>query len=623
MRRRSFTLQIGYIQISIERESLNSDPVVQWFCCDVLLFVGSSIVKNFPELHLVNDFDIVSTCNMIPFLAACVLLICKLSQSYQMIPPEDRYMDKHNSCDILSTRSFLLSSPRTSINHYIRARNLIYSEWCSKGSQLNYEEKYRAHVTQCSFTDNRASDPEGTTSETQQGQFPIDQQLLNCESRFPENEIESTVVLKLLPGETLGADKLPVNPWGSWGSNPEAMHLDLFRFWLSLRLPHAMYIDNEARLRSNIPGSYATNSSVGYTIVPPPTSIPSYIALLLPEAACTEAKLGQVPFIVNSTTLKTRLDGGALKEAITFLQALSDALAPMLMVGCNEGYLSTSLSAALTQAKFPRVSAVVYPPPRELFINVLNDTALEPSLRRNNCTNSLFHQYAEDFQLLVRRSMPVKEDFYEPTQYLAELMLDLRKKAVREDEPKIAHHICLLTHQTKFSPRDEHGVIYRMQSNYMRRLIVRLAAPLVLTTGFTLRSEEDPYIPIQFDKDSLSGQLRYIHSECAVLIGLQGPELINLLGLRKGTSVIELTQQGVFNKFYKNLAATMDDTTYDTFEIPRNVSAGEPFNEDLQQRGLNVSEHHLYITRMGLEQVVALAQRRLEESVMTQQNLNG
>jgi capsular polysaccharide biosynthesis protein len=57
------------------------------------------------------------------------------------------------------------------------------------------------------------------------------------------------------------------------------------------------------------------------------------------------------------------------------------------------------------------------------------------------------------------------------------------------------------------------------------------------------------------------------YEECAVLVGVHGAGLINALGLRPGTSVVELQTKDTTYQYFRNVAALLKDVDYTLFLI--------------------------------------------------------
>ena len=129
-----------------------------------------------------------------------------------------------------------------------------------------------------------------------------------------------------------------------------------------------------------------------------------------------------------------------------------------------------------------------------------------------------------------------------------------------------AKHICVVSRQE----RDRRN----MAPDFLLKLLGRLGAPVLMTPRQSLRTNTSTTsngVPILLDKSSITGQMRYVNQECAVLVGVHGAGLTNTLGLRPGTSVIELQSDPLPNdmifQYFRNVAALMEDVDYTIFII--------------------------------------------------------
>ena len=163
-----------------------------------------------------------------------------------------------------------------------------------------------------------------------------------------------------------------------------------------------------------------------------------------------------------------------------------------------------------------------------------------------------------------------------------------------------AKHICVVSRQE----RDRRN----MAPDFLLKLLGRLGAPVLMTPRQSLRTNTSTTsngVPILLDKSSITGQMRYVNQECAVLVGVHGAGLTNTLGLRPGTSVIELQSDPLPNdmifQYFRNVAALMEDVDYTMFII-------QPGEEG---KGM-------YTDDMGLQQLVEIIQTKLHDSMTRQ-----
>jgi hypothetical protein len=143
-----------------------------------------------------------------------------------------------------------------------------------------------------------------------------------------------------------------------------------------------------------------------------------------------------------------------------------------------------------------------------------------------------------------------------------------------------------------------------MAPDFLLKLLGRLGAPVLMTPRQSLRTNTSTTsngVPILLDKSSITGQMCYVNQECAVLVGVHGAGLTNTLGLRPGTSVIELQSDPLPNdmifQYFRNVAALMEDVDYTMFII----RPGE------EGKGM-------YTDDVGLQQLVEIIQTKLHDS---------
>ena len=121
-------------------------------------------------------------------------------------------------------------------------------------------------------------------------------------------------------------------------------------------------------------------------------------------------------------------------------------------------------------------------------------------------------------------------------------------------------------------------------------------------TGLGTNSSNSNGVPIYLGNSSVSGQLRFVHQECAILLGVHGAGLTNALGLRPGTSIIELQASSSTYQYFRNIAALMYDVDYSVFVI-------EP-----------IEEVNMYTDDEGLDKLTDLVEIKLQESITRQEN---
>jgi hypothetical protein len=164
----------------------------------------------------------------------------------------------------------------------------------------------------------------------------------------------------------------------------------------------------------------------------------------------------------------------------------------------------------------------------------------------------------------------------------------------------VAKHICVVSRQE----RDRRN----MAPDFLLKLLGHLGAPVLMTPRQSLRTNTSTTsngVPILLDKSSITGQMCYVNQECAVLLGVHGAGLTNTLGLRPGTSIIELQSDPLPNdmifQYFRNVAALMEDVDYTMFIIQPGEDGKGMYTDD-----------------EGLQQLVEIIQTKLHDSMSRQ-----
>ena len=292
--------------------------------------------------------------------------------------------------------------------------------------------------------------------------------------------------------------------------------------------------------------------------------IPTWIVALWPEAAWAEMGLDSHQVFVPS-------HGNLINVTMNMrpaVQLLSDMFGGRLILARQLTTIG-QLNAILHQSHAPSdIEMWISPPENGLMWELAWDASLSNDLRL--CRNSMLLNYRNE----------------------------LLNALSSEDIPHIhiARHVCVVSRQE----RDRRN----MTPEFMLRLLARLGGPLLMTprTGLRTNTSTINGVPIYLGDSSVSGQLRFVHQECAILLGVHGAGLTNALGLRPGTSVIELQASSSTYQYFRNVAALIDDVDYSVFVI-------EP-----------VEEVNMYTDDEGLDKLTALVELKLKESIARQEN---
>lgn len=430
--------------------------------------------------------------------------------------------------------------------------------------------------------------PLDTTTTLPNGQ--LSNKLLHCSHPSAElgrkhkyNSRKSSTVALLLPhAGGPHADELSVSPEGP---NLYHLHASAFRFWISLNLPSAVISSLTTNFSPNINTNTSTNNRlINKNAKLRPLHRVTHAVLLLPRDPCIAARLPTEPFAPTPSKLAALSRGGSSRSALESLQALSDALggSSRVLATCQGIVSPSTVATAVETHGFPRIRAVVVPPPGGFMWDIPGDAGLSKRLR---CSRSLLSQYSSSF--LPKRS---------------------RKQV---DKRKIARHVCFMSRQTRQRPGGkERGKLRNLDARFMASFVTALRAPLLLSPVLGLRESEDEATLKQASMDgvSVAGQLRFVNAECAVLVGVHGAGLTNALGLRRGTAVIELMPKGKNVHYFRNVAALMSDVEYDVVQV--HTQRSELSN--------GAGEVDLMLDEDETDAVIRLVKTRLRQSLQKQ-----
>jgi hypothetical protein len=290
---------------------------------------------------------------------------------------------------------------------------------------------------------------------------------------------------------------------------------------------------------------------------------PTWIVALIPEAAWSGWGLDsyRVFYPSQASLLNINID---MRPAVELLSDLFDGR----LILARQDATVAQLHTILEQNRAPTDIEMWISPPGPPSSGLMWDIAWDTNLSNNlgMCQNSILLQYRND--LLNAVSI--------------------------EDQSNVARHVCVVSRQE----RDRRN----LTPEFMLRLLGRLGGPLLMTPRTALRTNTSTTngVPLYLDKSSVTGQMRFVHQECAILLGVHGAGLTNVLGLRPGTSVVELHSSKSEYQYFRNVAALMDDVDYSVFVI-------EP-----------PEEVNMYTDDEGLDKLYDLIQAKLKESISRQ-----
>lgn len=310
-------------------------------------------------------------------------------------------------------------------------------------------------------------------------------------------------------------------------------HAQFFAVWLSLRL-----------------------ADVSATLLHTDTLHPPLdVILLFPPAAVSRFGNPSVPFRPSPEQLAQRRVDGAHHAALAGLQAVAQAITLGSVLVASTDHSGAQISQALAEAGMEGHAALwVTPPSREPFLWSLEYAPLHMAPHPtttdtgdDSCVNSR-------------------------TQVLA----DYRNAFISTDGSNehissttaLAKHVCFISRQNRPTRN--------LSSNFFITLIKRLGSPLLLSPTVHLRNSTavaDVARPLLLDDASLAEQMRYVHNECAVLVGVQGAGLAHTtLSLRPGAHVVELHSDLRANySLFENIAALLPNVTHARYRLESQV----------------------------------------------------
>lgn len=401
-----------------------------------------------------------------------------------------------------------------------------------------------------------------------------------CERTSANNESSSKRNVAVVQLQGRGWDDLI--PTAPEGANLWHFHAALFRVWLSVQSIDAVVAHCN------------TNGNIDrYTSVQKARDI----VLILPHAVLAAMRfptdLGAIHVTPDSLFMLGSRHN-VVQSSLEGLHGIANALGNGLVVtrpGCPVPVIFKILRDAQLSTNF---EAWVVPPQDGFLWDIAHDTTLSGNISK--CQNSLLQQYANDMLNFSK----FERDITHPP----------RNDAAAT--PEIAKHICIMSRQSRQRPGAEssRGNLRNLMPETLLNILTQLSAPILLTPSLGIQEIKSPpcdsdsheiFTASRVSPSTLSGQLDYVHRECAVLLGVHGAGLTNALGLRRGTAIIELMPSGKSFQYFRNVAALLDNTTYDVMSI-----------------GKNGRESNLQMSSDEVRQLVDLVSDRLRDSIHRQ-----
>lgn len=475
-------------------------------------------------------------------------------------------------CDVWSPRSLFFTSSRSQISHEQlpnllprsatgESHGVVSSTWTHQRTNLERNAKVGATVFHCVNPDLFLADKqtnrkiEHACNDTNDDLKHVDNDrylspaLVLCRCVRKENsDANSRRAAVVEIPEGTWKDLLPTS---NEGANLWHFHAALFRVWLSLRAIDAV-VDHFHSKRDDADR--------------PITLQTRDIIMLLPDTAMQAMKFPDelnTVHVTDHTLLDLHRAHRALTSSVEGLQGIADALGNRLLLS-RKGITRASLMSSLKNARFSTwIDAWVIPPHDGFLWDIAHDDTLSGKLTK--CHNSLLQQYGNDLLDFSSR-MPISKNNGTNSD---------SNTSIVHPQQTIAKHVCIVSRQSRNRPgsTDSRGNLRNLTPDTLLRILSRLSAPILLTPSFGLRGSADVgdanlgsvmhLFTGNMTQATVSEQMWYIHQECALVLGVHGAGLTNAIGLRRGTAIVELMPKGKRFQYFRNVAALLDDTTYD------------------------------------------------------------
>lgn len=511
-------------------------------------------------------------------------------------------------CDVWSPRSLFFTSPRSQISHenlpsllpYSAAEHshaVVASTWTHERTKLERSSKVGTTVFHCANPDvflagkqtnhklkHGCNDTNDDFKRIDNDRF-LNPSLILCRCIRTEDwdAIRRRAAVVEIPDGAWN-DLLPTS---NEGANLWHFHAALFRVWLSLRAIDAMVDHFHSKRDVDKATTLRTRD----------------VILLLPDRALRKMKFPDTLntlHVTDDTLLELHHVHRALMSSVEGLQGIADALGNRLFLS-RKGITRVSLMNSLRKARFSTlIDAWVIPPHDGFLWDIAHDDTLSGKVVK--CRNSLLQQYGNDLLYFSSR-MPMSRNIGTKP--------DLNSSIVRRQQT-IAKHVCIVSRQSRDRPgsTEPRGNLRNLTPDTLLRILSRLSAPILLTPSLGLRGSDDvgdgnlgPMMHLftgNMTQATVSEQMWYLHQECALILGVHGAGLTNAIGLRRGTAIVELMPKGKHFQYFRNIAALLDDTTYDVTFIGNGT-----------ERDLSMSEEEV-------RQLVSLVNDRTADSIRKQ-----
>lgn len=498
--------------------------------------------------------------------------------------------DDNPHCDVWSSRSLFFTSSRSLVSHNTLSSLLRHSTttrsqeavvesiWTHERTELERYAKVRTIVFHCGNPDlsptgeeaNNTANKECDDSNNDFKRIDNDRYLnprlilCRCMPKEDSNRTKRRTAVIEIPDSTWNE----LMPTANEGANLWHFHAASFRVWLSVRAIDAV------RAHFHSQGDVDRTTSWHARDIVMLLSNKAFGAMGFPSAL-------DFVHVTDESLLDLHNIYRAHRSSIEGLQGVADALGNRLILSRKE-ITRPALTKALRNAKLSTVIDSWVIPPHDGFLwDIAHDDTLSGKIVE--CHNSLLQQYGNDLLYSSSRlSLP---------KYIG-MELDSNVSNGHHEKTSIAKHVCVVSRQSRDRPGSSasRGNLRNLTPETLLRILSSLPAPVLLTPSLGLRrsfktADEGlgPVIQLHLGNmthATISEQLWYIHQECGVVLGVHGAGLTNAIGLRRGTAIVELMPKGKRFQYFRNIAALLDDTTYDVIFIGDGSEQDLSMNEE-------------------------------------------
>lgn len=311
------------------------------------------------------------------------------------------------------------------------------------------------------------------------------------------------------------------------GLNLWHFHVDYFPLWLAIR---------RLEVTAHLLMKNETFTKMKGVVFPDRMKPIIDIVFVFPDAELRRFQADYIttPVVYDGSNALDLYENGGKYSSLAGIQGIHDGLHPESKVIIARYSTTTEeLQKVFREEELnPRPAAWVRPSLPTYLMWMLERSDLEGEI--DQCKDSVFAQYST--QLL--NSIPIQH------------------------KTRRATHVCFVSRQNRAIIGASQPFASRnLVPDVFLEIVKRLSAPIVLSPHIFVRDFEADPIPTHLQKTSVTGQMRFVHQECAVLVGVHGAGLANLFGLRRGAHLIEFVSE--FNyTIFKNSALLLNNVSY-------------------------------------------------------------